>query len=392
MSACHDCDILIHGAGMAGLTTALLLVRTGLKVTLVARARPEPWNDGDYRSRVIAVNRESEALLAGLGVWQPIRETRVCPVRAIKARDALGGGRVRFDAADLGEPHLAHIVENELVEARLAERLQAAGVSMLTPDGVAGWSADSTGLDVRLDSGRRLRARLLVAADGAESPVRALAGIRVDDRRYGQCGLVAAIATERAHRSVARQRFLAGGPLALLPLADGRCSVVWSLPRAEARALAEASPEVLREPLDVAADGWPGRVKSASAAALFPLRRLHARRYAGERVVLVGDAAHVIHPLAGQGANLGFRDVAELARRIETAAAAGRDPGGQGVLRRYERARRGDNLVMQTAMDLFHHGFTRSGPLLVAGRSAGFGVTGRVTPLRRGFMRRAIGI
>lgn len=387
-----DCDILVHGAGMAGLATALLLAGAGLKVTIVARERPETWRGGDYRQRVIAVNRESEALLARLGAWPAIRETRACPVRAIEALDALGGGRVRFDAADLGEPHLAHIVENALVEGRLAERLRAAGVSLRTPNAVTGWSADPAGLDVRLESGRRLRTRLLIAADGADSPVRTLAGIRADDRHYGQRGLVAAVATEQPHRSVARQRFLAGGPLALLPLADGRCSVVWSLPEAEAKTMAGAAPEVLREALDIAADGWLGRIEAVSPATLFPLRRLHARRYVAERVVLVGDAAHVIHPLAGQGANLGFRDVAELAQRIETAAAAGRDPGGQGVLRRYERARRGDNLLMQTAMDLFHHGFTRSGPLLVAARSAGFDVTDRMAPLRRLFMRRAIGI
>ena len=387
----ESCDVLVHGAGMTGLAVALLLADAGLKVTMVSRQRPEPWRDGDYRQRVIAVNRETEALLVRLGVWAAVRDTRAAPVRAIEAVDALGGGRVRFDAADLGEPHLAHIVENALVESRLGERLGAAGVDLISPEAIAGWLPDDHGLEVRLDGGRRLHARLLVGADGADSPVRAMAGIRVDDQRYGQRGLVAAIATEQPHGAVARQRFLAGGPLALLPLADGRCSVVWSLPDAEARTLAQAPAEELREALEVASAGWLGRVESVTAAGLFPLRRLHARRYVAERVALVGDAAHVIHPLAGQGANLGFRDVAELGQRIIDAVAAGRDPGGWSVLRRYERARRGDNLLMQTAMDLFHHGFTRSGPLLVAARSAGFDVTDRVAPLRRLFMRRAMG-
>lgn len=382
-------DVAIQGAGMAGLALAVALARAGHRVAIVAMSRPQPWRGGDYSRRVVALNRGSEAFLDHLGVWRDIASARARPVRAIEARDAIGGGRVRFEAADVGDTHLAHIVENELVVDRLAAVATGLGVEWLAGAGITRLETRDTTLALRLEDGRRVEASLLVGADGADSPVRALAGIDVSERSYGQRGLVTAIRTETPHGGWARQRFLATGPLALLPLADGRCSVVWSLPEREADALAGSTPEALAEALDVASDGWLGGVLSADPAVVFPLRRLRARSYIGVRTALVGDAAHVIHPLAGQGINLGLRDVAALARYINDRRR--RDPGSRAVLRRYERARRGDNAMTQNVMDLFHVAFTRSEPLLVSARSAGFDLTDRLPVLRRLFMARAMG-
>lgn len=383
-------DVVIQGAGMAGLALAVALARDGQDVALLAEVRPEAWRGGDYRRRVVALNRASEALLERLGVWRDIMAQRASPVRAIEARDALGGGRVRFDAADADDTHLAHIVENDLVVAMLARAATAAGVRWIERSGgVERLEADPSLIALGLGDGRRVEASLLVGADGADSAIRGLAGIAVSERGYGQRGLVTAVRTGEPHGGVARQRFLPGGPLALLPLAEGRCSVVWSLPEAEAGVLAGSSPGDLAEALRLASDGWLGDILEAEPAAVFPLRRLRAACYIAERVVLVGDAAHVIHPLAGQGINLGLSDVAELAARIRDPRR--RDPGSPSVLRGYERARRGGNALTQDVMDLFHGAFTRSDPLLVAARSAGFDLTDRLPFLRRLFMSRAMG-
>ena len=376
---------------MIGLAHAVALARQGVSVTVVDRSRPPRWDGGDWRLRVSSINRASEALLDAVGAWGQLPGWRAGVVRAIEVRDAAGGGRVRFDAADMGEPHLAHIVENELIEAALADVASAAGVALRAPAELDDWRCDAGGLAATLTDGERIRARLLVGADGAGSSVRGKAGIDVDRSSYGQCGLVCVVTLAEPVREVARQRFLEGGPLAFLPLSDGRCSIVWSQPEADARARLELSDAAFLEALREAAAGWPSEPVAVGERALFPLGRLHARRYIGERVALIGDAAHVIHPLAGQGANLGFADARALAELVVDSRRAGRDPGRQLLLRRYERRRRGDNAIMQLTMDAFHRVFTRSDPAAVRLRSLGFEATDRVAPLKRLFMSRAMG-
>ncbi|MCS4502950.1 2-octaprenylphenol hydroxylase [wastewater metagenome] len=385
-------DLLVQGGGMIGLATALAAADGGARVALLDREPPRPWQGGEVRQRVSALNLASERLLTGLGVWPEILAERAGRFEAIHAEDAASEARVRFEAADAGLAHLGHIVENELVCAMLAARAPQAGVSRLAPGAIAEWTPEAEGLDVRLEDGRRLRTRLLVGADGAGSAVRTRAGIHARVAPYGQEAVVANVTTGARHGHAARQRFLEGGPLAFLPLADGRCSIVWSLPADEAEVTAGLSDAAFTTLLDEAGGSLVGGIESVGPRARFPLRRLHAERYIDERVALVGDAAHVIHPLAGQGANLGFRDAATLAEGVVTALAAGRDPGGRGLLRRYERARRGDNHAMQLAMDAFHAAFTRHDPLLVRLRGAGFGTADRVPPLRRAFMRAATGL
>lgn len=377
---------------MVGLGAALALAQAGYAVTVLDRLAPPDWQPGPYRLRVLALNIATERWLDSLGAWTAIADRRVSPFRGIHAVDALGGGAVSFDAADLDAPHLGHIVENELVRSVLHEHARAAGVELVTPATPAAVRADAEVVRLELGDGHSLTARLLIGADGADSAVRRLAGIRARDRGYGQRAVVAAVETTTSHGEIARQRFLPGGPLAFLPLADGRSSIVWSLPAAEAAArLAEADADFLAE-LNAAAAGIAGEITAAGERAAFPLRRLHAARYIAPRVAVIGDAAHVVHPLAGQGANLGFRDAAMLTGLLAEARSRGRDPGAYGLLRRYERTRRGDNLRMQAALDAFHYVFRDQSESVARLRSLGFGLTDRLAPLKRRFMAEAAGL
>lgn len=388
-----DVDILVHGAGMVGLALSLAAARAGFSVAIVDAREPEAWTDrGEPDLRMSALSRATERILARLGVWAGIASRRAGPVEAIQAWDGLSEASIVFRAADAGERHLAHIVENRLVQTVLWEGLrELESVRTYIPATVERLETGSTGAEVWLDDGRRLAAGLVVGADGANSAIRELAGIEVSSRDYGQMGLVSTVATELPHANVARQRFLPGGPVAFLPLADGRCSIVWSQPADEARARLELSEAAFLEALTAASGRFLGTVTACGERAAFPLRRQHAERYVAERVALVGDAAHVIHPLAGQGANLGFLDAAALVETLTKSREAGREPAAWSSLRRYERWRKGDNLLMQSAMDGFHHLFGRTDGATVGLRSLGLSLADRLSPVKQQFMAHAMG-
>ncbi|MCO6441948.1 MAG: UbiH/UbiF/VisC/COQ6 family ubiquinone biosynthesis hydroxylase [Nitrococcus mobilis] len=385
-----DADVAIQGAGMVGLLLAAALARHGLRVMLLDKEGLPQWQAQQYGQRVCAINLASERLLRVLGVWEALQ--RVSPFRAIRVWDALGGGQIAFDAADLGEPHLGHIVENDLIRSVLHQSVRAArGVQVRIPVCVQRLEPDDEAVTLRLSDGTRVTVALVVGADGARSAIRELLGIPVRLGRYAQKAIVAPIRTEMAHEEIARQWFLPGGPLAFLPLADGRCSIVWSLPTAEAEARLALDEAAFCRALAHGSAGGLGSVLEVGERGAFPLYRLHAARYCTERAVLVGDAAHVIHPLAGQGVNQGFQDAAVLAKAVIDAQRRGRDIGGRLALRRYERARRGDNLLMEWSMEGFHQLFTRRRSPLVRLRSLGLGMTHRSALAKRFFMRRAIG-
>lgn len=385
-------DIVIHGAGMVGLLLARALAPLGLKIALLDAKPVSRWRGGEHDLRVSAVTVASERILRGLGVWEALEAGRVSPFRGIQVWDGAGSGSVSFDAAQLGEPHLGHIIENSLIQTALYDRLGRDPVTQMIPAAITGIQLQPESLQLTLEDGRRLQTALLVGADGAGSAVRQLAGIEVDRGDYGQVGLVTTIRTERHHGEIARQRFLEGGPLAFLPLSDGRCSIVWSQPAEVGQARLAASVDEFRHALTEASAGMLGEVLGCGQRAAFPLRRQHARRYSAGRVVLVGDAAHVIHPLAGQGANLGFLDAAVLAEEIAAAHGKGRDVGGQSVLRRYERRRKGENQLMQSAMDGFHKLFATAPAWLSLPRGLGMDITDRLPPAKAFFMRRAMGL
>mgnify|MGYP001038977838 FL=1 len=385
-------DVVVSGAGMIGLALAKALAPSGLRIAVLDPKPIERWRGGEWALRVSALTVVTERILRALGAWEAMSAARVSPLRAIQVWDGVARGSVHFDSAAIGEPHLGHIVENNLTQTALYDALlKHDNVTPIIPGTLTGFETSDEKIELALEDGRRLEAALLVGADGAASTVRRLCGIDVRRGDYGQMGLVCTIRTEQPHGEVARQRFLPSGPLAFLPLNDGRCSIVWSQPVAEAQRRLALSEEAFCRELTEASDHMLGQVLGCGERGAFPLRKLHAVRYTAPRVALIGDAAHVIHPLAGQGANLGFADAAVLAEEILRAVERGRDPGGQGALRRYERRRRGENQLMQSTMDGFHYLFRSASPWIALPRSLGLDLTDRLPPAKAFFMYRAMG-
>lgn len=405
MSRRGELDVIVVGAGPVGAALAAALARDGLEVALVEARAPKPWSAGDeVDPRVVALAPDARDLLDDLGVWPSIAAARAGAYRYMRVWDATAPGELHFDAAERGEAALGWIVENRLIQYVLwnalvpdRENQEAAipghashksdafsgHVRLHCPAEVADVENAEDSVAVRLDDGTRLRARLLVAAEGAESALRGRLGIAFEGRDYGQRAVVAHVATERPHESTAWQRFLPGGPLAFLPLADGRCSIVWSLPDAEAARVLAQGDAAFRAELGCAFDFRLGAITAATPRLAFPLRLRLAARYVAGRCVLIGDAAHVVHPLAGQGVNLGLRDVACLRRVLREARERGSDPGAAHVLRRYERERRSENTLAARGFDLIERVFGSSSVPVAGLRAAGLALASRVAPLRR---------
>lgn len=405
-------DVVIVGGGMIGATLAAALGGSALKVAVIEpQPPPAPPAEG-FDVRVSALTLASQTLLERIGAWSGIVARRVAPVRAMRVWQARGGraarwpfpppfgggavagerGEIRFDAAGIGEPCLAYIVENSVTGAALHERVgQHPNLHWI--------SAALGALDigeaprVTLVDGRRLRARLVVAADGADSVVRRQLAVPVRRLDMRQLGIVASVRTERTHEDTAWQVFLPSGPLAFLPLPQPHtCSIVWSAERARAEELLALDDAGFTAALADAFGARLGRIESASARAAFPLGLAHADRYVADGVALIGDAAHVVHPLAGQGANLGLLDAAALAEVVLDAAQARRDIGAAWVLRRYERWRKGDNLGMIAVTGGFRYLFGNDWPVVSQLRGLGLSLTDRLEPIKHAIMRRASGI
>ncbi|MCB1643242.1 MAG: FAD-dependent monooxygenase, partial [Xanthomonadales bacterium] len=308
-----DADVVVAGAGPVGLAQALALQQAGLRVAVVAERWPEAWtHPAQVGLRVLALAPGPVALLRQIGVWESVAQTRAEPVLAMDVASGHGDFDLHFLASQAGVPALAWIVEMDLLADRLATAWRQAGGASYVDTAIAARELTDDGVILRLDNGERLRTRLLLAADGAGSALRQSAGIDCEQRDYAQAGVVATVQTAEAPAGRALQRFLPGGPLALLPLAGRSCSIVWSQPRARAEHLAGLPTGDFLAELNVAAEGWHGGVVDSGPRAAFPLRLQLARRYTDQRLALLGDAAHQVHPLAGQGLNLGLADVAVL--------------------------------------------------------------------------------
>ncbi|RPE75494.1 FAD-dependent oxidoreductase [Vulcaniibacterium tengchongense] len=397
MSRRGTLDVVVSGAGVVGAAAALALARDGFEVALVEPREPPPWRADAPDLRVYAFAPDNAALLDELGVWRAVRTARAQPYRAMRVWDAAGGGALVFDADAFGRRELGWIVEHALLVDRLWAALPAAGVRLHCPERVAGLEQDEDGVALRLDGGGTLRARLALAADGAESPLRESAGIASARHDYGQRGLVAYVHHAAPHAATCRQRFLPGGPLAFLPFAgdaaglggDGHVSsIVWTLPEAEAQRLLQSEDAAFLGELERAAGGCLGAMRGVSARAAFPLRRQLAREAATGRVAVIGDAAHVVHPLAGQGVNLGLRDVAALRRALARAG----DPGASSRLARWARARRSENAVAAYAFDGLNRLFSNDAPLPTLLRGHALGLVGKWPPLTHALWRRAAGV
>jgi len=384
MSRRGELDALIVGGGAIGAALALALAHEEFDVALVEARTPKPWSrDEDVDLRVVALAADARALFEDLGVWRAIEGARVGPYRRMRVWDASAPGEIAFDAAENGDAALGWIIENRLIQHALWQAASAnPHVRIVCPGEVAGVDNESERASVVLADGTQFAARVLIAADGAESPVRAKLGIACSERDYAQRAVVAHLATALPHEDTAWQRFLPTGPLAFLPLADGRSSIVWTLPAAEAARVLALDDAAFRAEVGAAFDFRLGEITATTARAAFPLRMRLADRYVAGRVVLAGDAAHVVHPLAGQGMNLGFRDVACLRRVLADARDRGSDLGAAHVLRRYERERRSENALAARGLDAIERVFDTPGMPAAWLRGVALATAQHMSPLK----------
>jgi 2-octaprenylphenol hydroxylase len=397
-----DYDILIIGGGLVGACVAGLLAASqplaGLKLGVVEANPPSQPPPGAIDIRVSAISHASQKILRTAGGWQQLAPDQTSAYVEMVVWDATSHpdrkGSIHFSAANTGEPDLGHIVENRRLQWALYSAPAFRERVVLLRASLAGLTFDEgQGLNTAtLSDGRRVTARLIVGADGATSQSRSLAGIDVTARRYNQSAVVTHVQTERPHRQTAWQRFLPAGPLAFLPLADGRSSIVWSTGPEHADQLVAMSADDFERALQVASDDVFGGIKLDAPRARFPLQFMHTREYCRPGFVLVGDAAHAIHPLAGQGVNLGFADCAALAETLAESVLA--SPAGwadRRWLRRYERWRKRDNLLALTVVDAIGRLFSNDDPRLKFFRKAGLDMLDRSAFAKRILISEASG-
>ncbi len=396
-------DLIVVGAGLAGGAFALAMAESPLKIAVID-AQPErqgwpPLDESvlDYDARVSALTEASRTFLDRLGVWSAISERRACAYRDMQVWDAEGTGEIHFSADDVGQSALGHIVENRLITAALINKLRETSVRLMFNTPVAAWQAVGDGGELQLEDGRVLRAPLIVAADGANSRMRQWGGFQTREWDYHHHAIVCTVETERPHRATAWQRFLPQGPLAFLPLPDRDrsqhySSIVWSATPDFAETLMAMDGSEFNAALARHFEYRLGAVIATSRRVRFPLRQRHAVQYSRQGIVLLGDAAHTIHPLAGQGINLGFGDAQVLAQECQRALARGLSLADSGVLARYQRRRKGENLAMMAAMQGFQNLFESDAAPLRMLRNVGMRWLDKAVPLKRQVIARAMGL
>lgn len=399
MSVNESFDVVIGGGGFAGLTLALALARSDLEMRIAVVDRTPPGDSAAMADdgRATALSAASRRLLGAIGIWPRI-EHRVQPILDIEVTDSTLANIVRprllhFDGELLpGEP-AAYMAENRILRAALVERvLTTANIAVLAPDAVESFAADEGGVAVSLSGGDDLRAGLLVASDGRRSALRRHAGIKVTGWDYPQVGLAATIAHELPHHGLAVQHFLPAGPFAILPLTGERSSIVWTEQAANGRRIAGLDDDGFIAEMEPRFGARLGAVSLAGPRGMFPLTLHIARAFTGPRFALIGDAAHGVHPLAGQGLNIGLRDVAALTETIIEARRIGLEPGSPQALARYEKWRRFDSAFSGLAMDALNRLFSNDSAPLRAARSLGLGLVDRAPALKRFFVREAAGM
>jgi 2-octaprenylphenol hydroxylase len=393
-----DFDVVVIGGGMVGLCFAALAAQDdrldSWRIAIVEPSAPRPPRDDIVDLRVSALSRASERILRAAAAWPSLAE-RACPYAEMVVWDAASRPDARdalhFSAAETGEPDLGNIVENLRVQWALLESPRLRGATQLRA-GLEALEFDDDSVRLTFSDGRGLTCGFVVGADGGQSRTRELCGIGRAGWSYAQSAVVAHLRTERPHRHTAWQRFLPDGPIAFLPLRDGRVSLVWTTSPAEADELQAAEPAEFARRVTEASDRVLGAVELDSGRAAFPLALWHARDYVRPRLALMGDAAHTIHPLAGQGVNLGFLDCAALVEVLAESAAADGEPFGLRTLRRYERWRRSENALMLGATDALNRLFGERSMTVAGARRLGMSLVTSQPLLRRMLVQRALGL
>ncbi len=386
-----DFQVVVGGGGMVGLTLAAALGAAGVTVAVVDRRPASTMKAPSFDGRVSAIARGSRTILDAIGVWDGMA-AEAEPIRGIRVSDGASPLHLHYDSAEVGADALGYIVENRHIRRSLLERIAALdGVALLDGKSIGRHARDPIAARVALDDGRVVTAFLLVATDGRDSPLRRAAGLGAVEWRYDQTGIVCTVAHERPHRGIAQERFLPAGPFAILPMTGHRSSIVWTEKADIAARILALPPDGFADELAWRFTGYLGALKVEGPVFSYPLALTLAERYTANRLAVAGDAAHAIHPIAGQGFNLGIRDAAALAEVIVDAARLGLDIGAATALARYARWRRADNLAMLAATDGLNRLFSNDHAALALGRRLGLAAVGRIPPLKRLFMRHAMG-
>lgn len=389
-------DVVVVGAGVVGLTTALAIASTSPLTVAVIEEKPclDQWNpSNDFDHRVSAISHASKHILQHLDVWSSIKSKRVSPYTTMVVWNDRDDNLLQFDAARMGEPNLGYIIEDSVMRLSLLEALsQHENISYLSPLKITAVNPASAKMELRCQDDSLLQTNLLIAADGAESSLRHRMNISITSWDYGQTAIVATVKTAKPHQSTAWQRFLSTGPLAFLPLKDPLLSsIVWSVTHDVAARLMLLEEEAFARELECAFSEKGGEVVQVVKRNAFPLRMRHATHYVQHRFALVGDAAHTIHPLAGQGVNLGLLDAAALAEVIADAQQKRRDFASLATLRRYERWRKTDTVAMLAAVEGLKRLFSNEQLVLGYLRNKGLHVVNQLPLLKDFFARYALG-
>lgn len=389
-------DVVVAGGGMVGLTLGLALAKAGVETAVVDGIDPALVRDAGFDGRVSSFASSTRKMLAALGLWERLKE-KAQPIFDIVVGDgSVRGGAsaalLHFDHRDVGDAPLAHMIENRHFRMALHDEAQGVeGLRLVAPARVSGVECVRNKIVAAVSGSRAIEATLCVAADGRDSPLREALGIKTTGWSYAQTGIVATIEHERAHNGTALELFLPSGPFAILPMTGHRSSIVWTERSDQAPAFLRLDePAFLAEVSQRFGDQW-GAIRLAGPRWSYPLSMHLASRYVAPRFALAGDAAHGVHPIAGQGLNLGLRDAAALAEVIVDALRLGLDPGALGVLERYESWRRFDNALLATSMDAMNRLFSNDIAPLKFARRAGLDLVDAITPLKQFFMRQAGG-
>ncbi|MEP3332037.1 FAD-dependent monooxygenase [Sedimentitalea sp.] len=392
-----DTDIIIVGGGLNGPALALAMAQTGHRVTVIDALPAETRGDATFDGRGYALALASQRLLSVIGIWDRVA-AEAQPMLEIKVTDGHAGHGpspffMHFDHAEIEEGPMGYMVEDRHLRPAFLDAMKAAeNVTQINGQSVMAQSVDASGVTVTLDSGKEVTGRILIGSDGRNSGTAARAGIKRTGWDYGQTALVCAIAHEKPHEGIAHQFFMPPGPLAILPLTGNRSSIVWSERTAEAIRINALDDDRYLAALHPRFGDFLGEISLAGGRFTYPLNLTIANRFIDDRLALIGDAAHGVHPIAGQGLNAGLRDVAALAETLTMAARRGEDIGAQAVLERYQQWRRFDTTTLALATDAFNRLFSNDNALLRMGRDLGMGLVNAVPGLRRGFIREAAGL